>query len=127
VTESDDPGRVARDAYTSVHLVLIAGIIATAAGDELLIAEPHHSPHGMGLAILLGGPILFLLGTNLFQWRATGTVSVKRLLAAALIVVLLPLAPHISILALMALITALLAALAVWELRFPGAQRAPVA
>ena len=41
VSASDDPGRLARDAYTYVHLPIIAGIIATAAGHELLIAEPH--------------------------------------------------------------------------------------
>jgi low temperature requirement protein LtrA len=117
VRESEDPGRVARDAYTYFHLVIVAGIIATAAGDELLIAEPLHHPHGMGLAVLLGGPVLFLLGTDLFQWRATGAVSAKRLLVAVLVVALLPLAHLLSILALVAIITALLAALALWEQR----------
>ena len=32
MTASDDPGRVARDAYTYLHLLIVAGIIATAAG-----------------------------------------------------------------------------------------------
>lgn len=72
----------------------------------------------------IGGPVLFLAGTNLFQWRAAATVSVKRLLVAAVLVILLPLAPHISIIALMAIVTGLLGALAVWELRFPAARRA---
>jgi low temperature requirement protein LtrA len=90
VAESDDPGRVARDAYTYGHLLIIAGIIATAAGDELLIADPHGPQHGMGLAVILGGTALFLLGADLFQWWATGRASVRRLLVAALLIGLLP-------------------------------------
>ena len=52
----DDPGRLARDAYTYLHLPIVAGIIATAVGNDLLIAEPHHALHGVGLAMILGGP-----------------------------------------------------------------------
>jgi low temperature requirement protein LtrA len=62
VTGGANPGRLARDAYTYVHLLIIAGIIATAAGDNLLIANPDEPLHGVGLAIVLGGPALFLLG-----------------------------------------------------------------
>jgi low temperature requirement protein LtrA len=117
VAASDDPGRIARDAYTYVHLLIIAGIIATAAGDNLLLAEPHDAQHGVGLAIILGGPALFLLGENLFEWRATGSANVKRLAAAGLIIGLVALAPHVSALVLTTVITVLLGALAVWELR----------
>ena len=117
VTAGDDPGRIARDAYTYFHLLIIAGIIATAAGDNLLIAEPHGALHGIGLAIVLGGPALFLLGESLFEWRTTGRTNAKRLAAAGLIVGLVPLAPHVSALVLAALVTVLLSALAVWELR----------
>ena len=117
VAASDDPGRIARDAYTYLHMLLIAGIIATAAGDNLLIAEPHDAPRGIGLAIILGGPALFLLGENLFEWRATGGANVRRLAAAAAIIGLVPLAPHVSALVLTAVVTVLLGALAVWELR----------
>jgi low temperature requirement protein LtrA len=117
VTETDDPGRVARDAYTYFHLLIVAGIIATAAGNELLIAHPLDHRHGMAAAIIVGGPALFLLGADLFQWRATGVVSAKRLLTAALIVLLSLLAPLVPALALAAIVTAILAALAAWELR----------
>ena len=36
---SDDPGRLARDAYTYIHIPIIAGVIVTAVGDELVIAH----------------------------------------------------------------------------------------
>jgi low temperature requirement protein LtrA len=123
VTASDDPGRIARDAYTYFHLLIIAGIIATAAGDDLLIAHPHDPQHGVGLAIVLGGPALFLLGENLFQWRTTGAPNAKRLVAAGLIICLVPLAPHISALALVALVTVVLIAAALWETGAPASLR----
>jgi low temperature requirement protein LtrA len=78
----DDPGRLARDAYTYLHPPIVAGIIATAVGHDLLIGEPHHVLHGVGLAMILGGPALFLLGESLFRWRMTGVTEAKRVTVA---------------------------------------------
>jgi len=52
----DDPGRLARDAYTYLHLPIIAGIIATAVASDLLIVAPHGAPRGVALAMISGGP-----------------------------------------------------------------------
>jgi low temperature requirement protein LtrA len=117
VSASDDPGRLARDAYTYVHLPIIAGIIATAAGHELLIAEPHAPLRGVGLAIVLGGPALFLIGEVLFQRRTTERVSAERVAAAGLLIGLVPVANHVSALVLAVIVTVLLTAVAIWELR----------
>jgi low temperature requirement protein LtrA len=65
----EDPGRLARDAYTYLHLPIVAGIIATAVGNDLLIADPHQELRGVGVAMMLGGPALYLLGESLFRWR----------------------------------------------------------
>jgi low temperature requirement protein LtrA len=123
VTKSHDPGRVARDAYTYVHVLIVAGIIATAAGDGLLIAHPHDSLHGVGLAVLLGGPALFLLGESVFQWLTTRTANAKRLATAAILVALAPVGTHLSALALAAVVTGLLTGLASWEARSPALRR----
>ena len=40
MAESEDPGGLARDAYTYLHLPIVAGVIAVAVADELLIAHP---------------------------------------------------------------------------------------
>ena len=117
----EDPGRLARDAYTYLHVPIIAGIIAVAVGDDLLIAEPGAALHGVGLAMVLGGPALFLLGECLFRLRVTGAANAKRLAVAAILVLLAPLGSQISALALSATVAALLSALALWELR-PHAQ-----
>ena len=52
----EDPGRLARDAYTYLHVPIVAGIIAAAVGDDLLIAHPSSAAHGIAVALVLGGP-----------------------------------------------------------------------
>jgi low temperature requirement protein LtrA len=116
----EDPGRLARDAYTYLHVPIIAGIIAVAVGDDLLLAEPSAALHGVGLAMVLGGPALYLLGESSFRLRVTGAANAKRLAVAAVLVLLAPIGSQISALALSAIVTALLSALALWELRTPA-------
>ena len=123
IATCDDPGRMARDAYTYFHLPIIAGIIATAVGTELLIAGPHETPGAVGVATILGGPALYLLGASLFAWRTTATISTARLAVAAVLVLLAPLGGQVSVLALSITVAALLLALAVWELRVTEARR----
>jgi low temperature requirement protein LtrA len=86
----EDPGRLARDAYTYLHAPIVAGIIAAAVGDDLLIAEPGHALHGVGLAMVLGGPVLYLIGESLFRRRIHGAANAKRLAVAAVLVLLAP-------------------------------------
>jgi low temperature requirement protein LtrA len=119
----DESGQLGRDAYTYLHVPIVAGIIAVAVGDDLLIAEPRDAAHGVGLAVVLGGPVLFLVGERLFRMRVTGDrANAKRLAAAALLLLLVPVGAHVSALALSAAVGALLIGLALWELT-PTAER----
>jgi low temperature requirement protein LtrA len=76
--------------------------------------------------MVLGGPALYLLGESLFRWRITGGADVQRLALAALLVALAPLGGHVDALPLSIVVAALLAALAVWELRPSLAAADPV-
>ena len=113
----EDPGRLARDAYTYGYLPIIAGIIAAAVGQDLLIAHPKETLDGAGVAMVIGGPALFVLGESLFRWRITGTWNRERLATLGLLLLLVPLAAHISALALSAIATGVLLALAVSQNR----------
>jgi low temperature requirement protein LtrA len=117
LSECDDPGRLARDAYTYLQLPIVAGIVAAAVGQHLLIAAPGHPLHGVGLAVVLGGPALYLLGECLFRWRMTSIANAKRLAAAAALALLAPVADDISALMLTAIVAALLTLLTLWELQ----------
>jgi len=124
ISTSDDPGRLARDAYTYAHLPIVAGIIATAVATNLLIAAPHEAPHGIGAAMILGGPALYLLGESLFCRRMTGATNGKRVAVAALLILLVPLGDQLSALLLSLIVASLLPALAVWERRAPRVEPA---
>jgi low temperature requirement protein LtrA len=82
---SSDPGRLGRFAYTYLHIPMVAGIIVTAVGDELVIAHPfgHATPHTV--ATVLGGPALFLAGHLLFKRAVFGDWSISRLVAIAIL------------------------------------------
>jgi low temperature requirement protein LtrA len=120
MSSCEDPGRLARDAYTYLHVPIVGGIIAAAVGADLLIAEPGRALHGVALAMVLGGPVLYLLGESLFRLRVTGVANAKRLMVAAILLGLAPFGAQISALALSLIVAGVLTALALWELRTPA-------
>lgn len=88
ISHAKNPGRVAREAYTYIHLLPIAGVIVTAVADEWTIHHPlGHTDLKTALA-LVGGPFLFLLGGVLFKravFRAWSPAQVAGLLALAVL------------------------------------------
>jgi low temperature requirement protein LtrA len=73
---------LARDAYTYLHVVIVAGILLTAVGDELVIAHPTEELPDGELAALVSGPALYLLAHVALRLRMTGTISGRRLAGA---------------------------------------------
>jgi low temperature requirement protein LtrA len=78
-----DRTRLARDGYTYLHAVLVAGVILSAVGDELVIAHATEELHTPELAAVAAGPALYLVGHVLFRLRMAGSLSWKRTLGAA--------------------------------------------
>ncbi|HET6548001.1 MAG TPA: low temperature requirement protein A [Solirubrobacter sp.] len=72
----------ARDAYTYLHALIVAGVIVAAVGDELVIAHPGDVLDGPEVAAIVAGPAIYLLAMVLFRLRMAGTVNRKRLVAA---------------------------------------------
>jgi low temperature requirement protein LtrA len=70
---------LARDAYTYLHVVMVAGVVLWAVGDELVIARPTETLPGKELTVLVAGPVIYLLGHALFRLRMAGSLSWKRL------------------------------------------------
>jgi low temperature requirement protein LtrA len=77
-----DRTTLARDAYTYLHVVLVAGVVVSAVGDELVIAHPQASLSTAEVIAVVGGPALYLLAHALFRLRITGTLSARRFAAA---------------------------------------------
>lgn len=118
MTHGGDPGRQARSAYTYVHLLIVAGIIVCAVADELVLMHPDHADTA-GVAVIIGGPALYLFGCALFKWTTNDRPHpplshvAGLLLFAALAGSTGPL--HLSALALGTATTAILMLVAGWE------------
>jgi low temperature requirement protein LtrA len=115
LAQSDDPGRLARDAYTYLHLPIVAGIIMVAIADDLLIAHPADALSAAGVAMTVGGPVLYLIGHTLFRLRMIGSVSPNRIAAIVALGLLAALGNGLSAVALSGAVASLLTALGLWE------------
>ena len=113
-----DRGRVARNAYTYLHIPIIAGIVLCAVADELVLVHPDHATDA-GILVILGGPLVYLLGNMLFKWTTNTrrTPPLSHMAGVALLLLLaIPAAMHLlSALALGALTSAVLVLVAAWE------------
>ncbi len=107
--EVANPGRMAVSAYTYLHLPIVAGIIVVAVGDELVLAHPEGHSDMRTILTVVGGPMLFLIGTLLFKVvSAIGRFPVSHVVGLGLLLVLIPLADALSPLVLAVLTTAIL-------------------
>lgn len=100
VAASNNPGRQTTLAYHFVHPAMIGGIIAAAAGDEEVLADPAHVAHVPARWMVLGGVALFLAGHALFKLAVWRWLSVPRLAAIALLAVIGAVSAHLSALTL---------------------------
>jgi low temperature requirement protein LtrA len=124
ISQSDDPGRLARLAYTYVHLLLVAGIIVAAAGDEFVLTHPTGHADAKTTITVLGSAALFLIGHALFAWSIARRVPLSSLLAVVALGLVSLIASHLSPLILMVAATSALVAAAAWETMDRRAQRA---
>jgi low temperature requirement protein LtrA len=104
-----DRTRLARDGYTYLHVVMVAGVIVAAVGDELVIAHPTDVLPGRELAAVVGGPALYLIGHTLFRLVMAGSLSRKRLGGAVACIAVGLLGTVVPALVVSALVVAVLA------------------
>ena len=77
ISKSSEPGRLARLAYTYLHIPIVAGIIVTAVADELVLMHPGGHSDLKTVLSAIGGPMLFLLGTILFKHTIRGFLQLS--------------------------------------------------
>jgi low temperature requirement protein LtrA len=86
VDTTTDPILAARRTVNGL-LVSVAGLVAVAVGNELVIAHPQ-SQVSMALSLVLfGGPLLYLLSQTVYLWAILGIRSLSRLAALAALAV----------------------------------------
>ncbi len=125
IAASEDPGQLARLAYTYVHLFLVAGIIVAAVADEFVLAHPLGHAEPRTTAAVLGGVALYLTGNALFKWAIAGRLPVSPFVGIVLLGPLIPGSAAMSPLALMTLATLVILTVAGWEARVRRYRKEP--
>ena len=115
ISRSADTGRLARLAYTYLHLPIVAGIVVSAVGDELLLAHPDGHVGVKEILSIVGGPLLYLIGTILFKHAIRGIYQLSHLVGIGLFIVLIPFAERFTPLSLAVAAAAILMIVAAWE------------
>jgi low temperature requirement protein LtrA len=115
ISNASESGRLARLAYTYLHMPIVAGIIVSAVADELVLTHPggHSDPRTVLSAI--GGPLLFLIGTILFKHVIRGWLQLSHVVGIVALGGLSWYARALSPLVLSILTTAILIVVATWE------------
>jgi low temperature requirement protein LtrA len=115
ISKSSEPGRLARLAYTYLHMPIVAGIIVSAVADELVLKHPagHSDPKTVLSAI--GGPLLFLVGTILFKHSFRGFLQLSHGAGIIALGAVAWFAAELSPLLLSILTTVIMIVVAVWE------------
>ncbi|MGB7589088.1 MAG: low temperature requirement protein A [Solirubrobacterales bacterium] len=122
-----EPGRVqnemARDSYSYLHLVMVAGIVLVAFGLRITIAHSGADLSSVPAFALLGGVAIYLLGHVAFRYRQVHTINRQRLLLSIVLLALVPVATEVPALAVLAVATALIWAMIAYETRGYGDAR----
>jgi low temperature requirement protein LtrA len=106
-----DAVSTARDAYSYLHFLLVAGIIVLAVGLKKAIGHEDLPLEDPARLALCGGVALYLVGHVAFRLRMIGTPSVEKTLAAAAIMVIYLLTSDVDAWIVKVLIVAVLALL----------------
>jgi low temperature requirement protein LtrA len=106
---------LARDAFTYLHLPMVAGIVLFAFGLKTVVSNVSGSLHIVPAVGLFGGIALYMLAHVVVRLRVGGGWGRGRPVATVVLLALLPIATHISSLAALGLVAAVSVALIVYE------------
>jgi low temperature requirement protein LtrA len=113
--EGRERNEIARDSYSYLHFPMVAGIALISVGIERTLLHLDHPLKLVFAAALLGGAATYLLAHVAFRLRNMGSLSVRRLVCALVLLALVPLGASLSALATLALLAVVLVALIVYE------------
>jgi low temperature requirement protein LtrA len=106
---------MARDAFSFLHLPLVAGIVLLALGVKKTLGHVGEPLEVVSATALCGGVALYLVSGVAFRLRSLGALEPQRLLAAGACAAVLPLATQLDSLASLAVVSAICSALVAYE------------
>ena len=114
---------LARDSYSYIHFLLVAGVVLLALGLKKGLADPTSALEDVPAFALVGGVAVYLLGLVAFRYRHIHTVNRHRSLIALLLFALYPVATELSALAILGLLNVMLWTMIAIETRGYGEGR----
>lgn len=115
ISKAAESGRVARLAYTYLHMPIVAGIILTAVSDELVLKHPTGHSDVRTIVSTIGGPLVFLVGTILFKHSIRGFLQLSHGIGIIALAALWWFAADLSPLWLSVATSVIMIVVAVWE------------
>jgi low temperature requirement protein LtrA len=115
-TSAVDRPRLARDAYSYLHLLLVAGIVFFAVGARVSVEHIDEPLAPLTALALSGGVTLFYAAEVAYRWRDHHQLTVDRLLAAAASLLVYPVAISVPALVSLTVLTAIGVLRLAWEL-----------
>jgi low temperature requirement protein LtrA len=113
------PGReqneIARDSFSYLHFPMIAGIELMALGFEKTLEHVGEHLALIPAVALMGGGAVYLLAHVAFRWRNVHRFSTQRLVAALVLLALIPVAEHVPALVSLGIVFVVLVAVLVYE------------
>jgi low temperature requirement protein LtrA len=125
-TEGRERNELARDAYSYMHFLLVAGIVIAALGLHEILGHADEALEVVPAFGLLGGVAVYLLGHVAVRLRHVRTLNRQRLLLALVLFAMLPVALELPSLAILAIVTGVLCVMIVYETITYGESRARV-
>ena len=110
-----EQNEIARDSYSYLHFPMVGGIALLAVGLKITLAHVDDPLKVVPAVAMLGGTAAYLLAHVAFRLRNIGSLSVRRLASALLLLAFVPLAPYVSALALLAIMTAVVVGMIIYE------------
>ncbi len=114
---------LARDSYSYIHLLIVAGIVLAAFGMKTTIGHSGSHLDDVPAFALLGGAATYLIGLVAFRWRHVHTLNRRRFRLAVVLLILVPVATAVPALVSLAIVVALFWALIGYETRGYGERR----
>jgi low temperature requirement protein LtrA len=115
-TPAAERAQLARDAYSYLHLPLVAGVVFFALGARVSVEHIGEPLAPLPALALTGGVALFYVGEVAYRWRDHHQLVVDRLLAAAASLLVFPVAISVPAILSLTLLTAIGVLRLAWEL-----------
>lgn len=114
ITHSADPGRLGAY-FHYVHAILVAGIIVTAVGNDLVMSHPHDALKTAYVLVLVAGPAIYLIGSAIYKKVVYGVFPASHVFGVLALLAAIPVGYVTNLLEMGVLTTVVMLVVSVWE------------